>query len=113
MTKETTALPEFVFVFDLNNRVYEKDVNGRTFGGPIYREHWCKYEVIGEEKRSWLVNEYPGKITKAKAKFIADVDEDCWLNDNRYKIIEDIKRCTDSATLRAIAKLVGYEEKKM
>lgn len=57
MTKkrEKAPLPEFVWEFDGNHRVYrpltdEERATGRMYsrGGPIYREYWRKRRVVGE-----------------------------------------------------------------
>ena len=103
------TLPEFVYVFDINRRVYRPSVEGRISGGPIYRQHWREYRVIGEEKRSWLVERWPHKIAKAAAKVAAQVDDDCWINDNAHRVADMVRRA-DAPTLRAIAELVGFKE---
>ena len=39
----TTPTPHIgmpVWVFDVNHREYERDANGKSIGGPIWRKHW-------------------------------------------------------------------------
>lgn len=53
--------PEFIWIFDLNRRVY-----GRDKSVPIWREHWSKRKVTGETSRSWIVDEGWGERKIAK-----------------------------------------------
>jgi hypothetical protein len=121
-----------VWIYDSNRRVYQSDDKGRSYGIPIYREHWREHFIIGETRVSWIVSmgrdfkpgerpwcevKIPKKPTDAKRTGIAySADElaaHCWMNDHRYSLMRKIEYCTDPATLRKIADLIGYrpEEK--
>lgn len=47
--------PEFIYVFDANNRVYAKPEPGKYTGAPIWIKHWTQCRVVGETARSWLI----------------------------------------------------------
>ena len=102
-------VPDAVYRFDINRRVYEKR-GGFGSGGAIYREHWVKFTVIGETKMSWLVKEYPHKLAKKKVMTASEVDDDCWVHGNAHRIIDKIRQCNDASVLRAVADLVGFKE---
>lgn len=111
-----------VFVFDHNHRVYGKDR-----GSPIYREYWVPVGIRGENRSSWLLDNYYERFSKKPphqtkttpygnhrvAISVQEVDDDCWQHDHRYRIVRLVERC-DVAVLRQIAALVGYspEEEK-
>jgi hypothetical protein len=106
----TADSPEFVYVFDANRRVYANGSDGRATGAPIYREHWRKCKVVGQTSRSWILDGWPNKTLKANAKTATEVDADCWLHANVYRISDMILRCRDPATLRAVAEIIGWKE---
>lgn len=106
-----------VYQFDVNRRVYKKDAAGHSTGGPIYREHFRPYVIVGEDKRSWILDTperswagepFPGKVAKAKVLTADEMDADCWRHDHRYQLSQAISRCNDVAILKQIAALVGY-----
>ena len=100
-----------VWVFDINYRVYQKDENGRSYGSPIWREHWRKQKILGDTKRSWIT--YGGaKIPKKGGKGIAfseeEIDRAAYVYDHKYKIAESVKAIGDFDMLKKIADLIGY-----
>ena len=103
------AVGSTIWVFDGNRRIYAKD--GR--GGPIYREHWRPAKITSETSRSWITDwgqKVPKKGERPGVCFTEkEVDEKSWVEDNHYKISDAVNRVRDHETLRAIAKLVGYE----
>lgn len=109
-----------MWVFDVNRRVYDK--RDKSVGGTlIWREHWVKKSVIGETKLSWLVGHSERLATKVPKRGPlprgmllneCEVDEAVWINDNRYRLSEYVRDCRDFVTLKQIADLVGFEEKK-
>lgn len=109
----TSKIGDTVYTFDVNRRVYERDEKGKSYGGPIYREHWRPWLIVGEEKRSWLVTYgeggRPQKMAKPQFKTEAEVADACWMNDHRYRLSETLQRCGDVALLRQIAALIGYK----
>lgn len=103
-----------VWVYDMNHRKY---VDGK----PVYRYHWVKTKIIGETKVSWIIER--GNVKLPKKDFALpfglhkdcrtfalseeDIDADVWSNDHRPKIRNRVDYC-DVDTLKAIAKLLGY-----
>lgn len=102
-----------VWIFDENRRIYAK---GKV-SSPIWREHWRKYEVIGETSRSWIVGYYDTKIPKKNPdpdKYcfsLSELEQKVWMHDHRYKIAELI-RCGDInyGALCVAAQAIGYKE---
>src|ERR1700748_1122106 len=96
------AVGSKAFVFDQNRRVYERTPDGKSTGGPIYREHFREVTITEETSRSWLVGEsrplkYP---KKCPALFTAEQVEDaCWRHDHRVRIIDLVQRA-DAEQLR-------------
>lgn len=98
------------WVFDVNRRRYKVDENGKSTGGPIWREHWAKVEIVGETSRSWVTS-YGRKIPKSGGSGIAFSEED--INrmafvEQRWAIANKVRYCTDYETLKQIADAVGY-----
>lgn len=112
-----------IYIFNANNRVYEKDAKGRSQGAPIYRKHWEPIQVIGETKNSWLVG-YEHNPTKISKKDLREgklhnicltekeVDDKVFLHDHAYRIGEAVGKSQDVALLKNIADMVLYEAKK-
>lgn len=106
------------FVFDVNNRVYEKDVRALHLGGPIYRKYFVETEITGETSRSWIVGHFGRKVPKSHpwGVFYTQemVDDKCWDNDNRGGIVDLIsqRRAVDTNELKRVAELIGYTEDK-
>ena len=100
------------YEFDINRRVYRRNVSGQAYGGPIYREHWRPVIITGESGKSWLLDRYPLKIGKAKAeaawKTAAEVDDACWVDDHRHRIAASLHHCSDVEVLKEIARIIGY-----
>lgn len=101
-----------VWIFDINYRSYRRDKNGRAYGGPIWRDHWRKHEIVGETKRSWITR-WGKKVPKSGGNGIAfseeEIDREAYIQDNRHKIADRVMRLKDHDTLKRIAELVGYE----
>jgi hypothetical protein len=104
-----------VWIFDENRRVYPKDKSGGS--GPIYREHFSPEIIDGETRTSWLIRSKHWRkadwirINKKNPQCcvsIEEVDEQCWAQEHRYKIMQ-LAQTADYKTLRKIAELVGYE----
>ena len=110
--KRMTAIGDTVWVFDQNRRVYERDKNGRSYGGPIWREHWVLRIVVNETSRSWLLSCGTKVPKKGEARcFVyseAELDDRCFVNDHAFRIGNDVKYTKDPAKLRAIAEIIGY-----
>ena len=105
-----------VWVFDRNRRVYKKDSKGRSVGAPIWREHWRKTAITSETSRSWILDFDGRKIAKALPRQVDlawsedEINQECYVQDNRHSISDCVRRCTDFAILKQIAALVGYKE---
>ena len=104
-----------VFVFDDNHREYVRDSNGNSSGGPIYRKHFVETTITGETPRSWITARRPDlKYSKKDGQGLYNaeqVDEAVYVHDHAHKIADRVYR-VDYKTLKAIAKLIGYEETK-
>lgn len=109
-----------VWVFDVDRRIYPKPEAGRTWasGGPIYREHFVPRLVVGETSRSWILS-CRTKVDKKTLESARDsrgyrkriyneaqVDDACFLNDERRRISEDVAGSTDVGLLRRIDELL-------
>ncbi len=110
---EPIGIGSTIWIFDENHRVYHKDTAGRSEGGPIYREHWRPVVITGETSRSWIIgSRWDLKIPKhgphpAACFTEAEMNDYCWANDYRSKVVRCVERC-DAAKLRQIAAIVGY-----
>lgn len=107
-----------VWIFDHNRRVY-----GPTGGAPIYREHFRTCMVVGESRTCWILeggrrfNKKTGMLNKERDGYfgtnphvftsIEEVDNDCWLVENRQKIAEMVSRCKNVNALRTIRGILG------
>ncbi len=74
-------------------------------------------EIVAETSRSWVIGKgyseckVPKKgIHPGYAFSEEEVDDDCYLHDNRYKIAQLVERLIDVTSLRKIAEIVGYEK---
>ena len=103
--------PEFVFIYDENRRIYKKGACGTA----IYREHWRKHEIVGETSRSW-VTKWGNKVPKRNYLHRLycfseqELDERCYVHENRYRISDLVRREWNYERLRKIAELIGYKE---
>ena len=117
-----------VWLFDINCRVYPpKGNDGRSYGAPIYREHWRPVPITGENRASWEIGRY-GSFPKKKpadkaflatymkngyggyrvALSVQEVNDDVWKYAHGFRIADLVKNC-DAATLRKVAELVGFK----
>jgi hypothetical protein len=138
MSDETVRVGSRLWKWDENRRVYARSAERRSFGSPIYAEHFVEVEVVAETGRSWIVAS-PGRSapvppftaeslrgTYAKVGkdllrervgryghtvYFTDAQKAAmiWTKTHSRKIVELVERCRDVATLRAIAALVGYD----
>jgi len=98
-----------VWMFDQNRRKYEYDETGRSIG-PIYLHHWYEVDIISETSRSW-VTRWGDKISKKNqpsyvCNTYAEVLDKAFINDNRYKVSEEVNRIKDADLLRKIIELL-------
>lgn len=109
----TSKIGDTVYTFDVNRRVYARDEQGKPHGGPIYREHWRPWLIVGEEKRSWIVaypdGTYPRKVSKTSFKTETEVADACWLEVTRYRFSEAVRKCNNVDLLRRAAAVIGFE----
>lgn len=109
-----------VWIIDQDRRVYvDKDGNKSTY--PIFREKFVERFIVGETRVSWLIDysmnasfKKPVKIKKADAHSILyasekEVEQRCWVEENRYKISERVRNCQDYETLSQIVDLLKVE----
>jgi hypothetical protein len=106
-----------IWVFDKNNRVYAPPERGRIWvsGGPIWREHWRPVRIVAETSRSWVLESGGTKVPKKGASpslfafSQAEVDDQVWVHDNKYRISTEVERLTSPALLRKVAALISYK----
>lgn len=113
-TEVTNTLPNApdCWVFDSNRRVYAKNENGNSFGGPIWKEHWTKVCIVDETSRSWVTSngrKIPKKGGRGIAFSMKEVEHDAWVNDNRYELSHRVSMCRDYKTLIGIEQLLNEE----
>lgn len=117
------------WVFDENRRVYADPKPGDIWprGGPIYREHFRSVTVVGETRVSWLIDHYEtareGRIeTRVNKKdhtyakwgggrgrlytSQAEVDDACFVHDERSRIASAVQQCPEAGVLRTVKALV-------
>ena len=130
---ESPASPELkvgskLWQFDCNRRIYQKDAKGRSFGGPIWREHWRPAEGVGETRVSWIINTPGGGLWdsvrvpkkdfrggKCPRGFLLSeeaIDREAWVHDNASRLGHAVMRCGDYDTLKKIAEMVGYKDQE-
>jgi hypothetical protein len=94
------------WVFDVNRRVYKKDENGRSEGGPIWREHWRPITIIGETRNSWLGFNGTKKIPKKGGYGICfseeELNKEAWVHENGHRIADKLRFCKDYEKLQKI-----------
>jgi hypothetical protein len=115
-----SGLPEIkigdtYFVFNENRRVYKKDKANRSFGAPIFKEHFELVEIKGKTSRSWLYGHWNKKVPKSAPWVVLHtpsmVDDKCWEHEHRHKIANLVGyRSTTVETLKKIAEMIGYIE---
>lgn len=101
-----------VWLFNVNRRVYRQDENGRSTGGPIWREHWQEHEIVGETSQSYITKwgmKVPKKGGEGIAFDAAEIDRLAYVHDNRHNIADAVQRCVDYDTLVKIAEIIGYK----
>jgi hypothetical protein len=114
-----------IWVFETNHRAYTKDAIGSSTGSPIYREYWQPREITGETRVGWVLKSGL-KVPKKRSSLswtidagthppylvsLAELDEQCWGNADRFAISDHVRRHATTAQLRQIAEIVGWREK--
>lgn len=109
--------------FDRNHRVYErKPTAGYFSGAPLYSEHFIPYEMQDETDKEYIcdhnfrINKKSMKgyyVSQPRYKYAmyteAEREAEIWKHDHVYKLGEAVRKHTDLATLKQIAKMVGYD----
>lgn len=110
MTTSQNIYPD-CWVFDENRRTYRQK-NGRSYGGPIWIEHWAKVKIIGETSRSWLTSAGQ-KIPKAGRSGVSfsmeDIERLAFIEEHSHRIADVVARLRDYDALKSIADLIRYE----
>lgn len=115
----TLKIGDTIFVFDINRRTYRRDSEGRSYGGPIWREHWRPTKIVDETSRSWVLeggNKMPKKNPPEHRYCLSkeDLSERVWIHENVYQIADHIKNGGLSyETLQKVADISGYTDKKV
>ncbi len=115
MDKPEIKVGDTYYIFDGNYRVYPERKKGEYDSrSPIYREHFRPVTIMSETTRSWICGPKWKKISKRDPWKILNtpsmVDDDVWMNNNRYQISKKVHTNTDVDKLRQIAEIIGYEE---
>lgn len=115
MTMAELKVGSKIWRFSENRRIYRKDAQGRSYGGPIWREHWQQVEITGETSRSWILRDKKipkkGPLPWGYALDEQTIDRAAWVHDNSYLISVEVARERDYDKLQQIAAIVGYKEK--
>lgn len=112
-----------LFRFDANRRIY-RDRSFSGGGAPIYREHFEPLKIIGETRKSWIL-ERDWKASKKDLKsaesmqyggrgfFTAQgMEDDIWLHDHLYRVKAKLDQASPDI-LRKVAELIGYTAKAL
>ncbi len=104
-----------MWLFDSNHRVYPK---GGVGGGPIFREYFIPRKIIGETRVSWVLDD-DRKVSKKELQtkggyglssnvFTSkeQIDDECWVQDERHRVVRAVQSCRDANTLRKIDALI-------
>jgi len=108
----------------METKAYPGTVSNRR---PIYREHFYPVEIINETSRSWIIghkgcNYELFKVSKSdpfrekngeydhRPMLFTDkaVDDECFMEEHKHKISNEMLRNANVKTLRKIAELIGY-----
>jgi hypothetical protein len=113
-----------VWLFDSNRRCYEDD-KGNKLISCWHRCHFDERYIVGETNQSWIVG-YEGSSVDSKSNlkvnkktlqysntnmyhldgrlYISEeeIEKECWLNDNSYRIRQMVERCRDYDKLKKI-----------
>jgi hypothetical protein len=101
------------WIFDANRRVYNRNEDGIAIGGPIWKEHWRKVEIVDETKLSWITSsglKIPKKGKRGICFSSEDIEKESYIHENRHKIADMISSCNDYDKLKTVAELIGYYE---
>ena len=111
--KKKEFTPFICWIFDCNRRVYKRDENNRTYGGPIWREHWIETKIIGETSKYWIT-EVGRRINKSDDSAICfsliNLNQKIWIHENRYKLSELVRHEISYEKLNAIAEILEKKE---
>jgi hypothetical protein len=114
-----------VWIFDNNRRRYEDD-NGNELNRPWYKAHFFETKIIGETKQSWIVEEWKKlKVNKKTLEYSTtntygldgklyiseeQINQICWIEENKYKIVDQVEHCKDYIKLKAINEILNENE---
>jgi hypothetical protein len=118
-----------VWIFDSNRRTYEDD-QGNKLRSPWYRGYFVERFILGETKQSWIIgwhgatldsrgnykvnkktltytNSYGGNFKIHTSE--EEIDRECWIQENQYKIREAVGFCKDYEKLKKIEEILKIE----
>lgn len=105
-----------VWIFDNNHRVYE-DKNGNRSNYALYSGHFREFIITGETKQSWVIGSLKVNKKTLEVKghaldphlFLSqeEVNENCWVHENKYDILKKIERSADYGLLKEIERLLN------
>lgn len=105
-----------IWYFDINRRVYQKGPDGRSWGSPIWAEHWTPCKIVGETSKSWITDHWDKKIAKKNhdrtqwALSKEELDLQIWAHEHCHKIAQEVEILNQNPEiLRKVAELIGYK----
>ena len=94
-----------VYLFNENRRVYRKDESGKSFGSPIYREHFLPIRVTGENARVLFLNDHTTFVINKKSGLARvggyqtepfftqkEMEDACFIKENSIVVSEQIRK---------------------
>ena len=119
----TLKVGDTITVFDDTVRVYPKRADGTTDynSHARYEAKFVQREIVGETKVSWVLLDRTkiNKKTMEGTYSPEGVEQAIWTHNNRHWLIEALKTIAytpvegdNYETLKAVADLIGYEERK-
>lgn len=121
-----------VWVFNDNKRLY-KDDKGNDLDRCWYRGHFEeKYIILGENKQNWIIGHKDLKSTdkiclKVNKKDLVvkgyalgkklylseeEIDQACWMEENKYNLLDKLRYINDYEIFKQIEKLINYKSKE-
>ena len=118
-----------VWIFDSNHRVY-KDDKGNKLVRCWYRGYFVERYILGETNQSWIIgyenasadDRYNVKVNKKTLTYKREtpydgilytsedtIDQLCWIHDNQYEIMEQVRKCNDYNKLKKIQEILTKE----
>jgi len=107
---EQLKIGDTIYVYDVNRRYYDGERH------LIARECWRPMKIVGQTRVSWITDydrlKFPKKNDGRYLTSEQEIDEWEWVRNNVYKISSLLDLCRDYGTVKSIAEILDYKEKK-